>query len=208
ADLMQSAFWHRFTTTAHSPIGLNPKSHGLHILGPDFKGFAENDLRHRDQVGQTPEWLGEGLRRSMLNFLEGRGLKMDVRHWFDHQAPKPRVPSSWVNRLLRNRHRKDDPGVERRLVWLGEAPCCTVSGKHRRITLRGYTSTAAIIRREAETHWLTDLIKKNSPHSKRSTPYQLFREASATYPGSSKEFATFIASPAWAKIRSAGLLLV
>ncbi|MDH5580245.1 MAG: radical SAM protein, partial [Betaproteobacteria bacterium] len=29
ADLMQSAFWHRFTATAHSPIGLNPESNGL-----------------------------------------------------------------------------------------------------------------------------------------------------------------------------------
>ena len=207
-DLMQSAFWHRFTTTAHSPIGLNPKSHGLRILGPAFNGFAENDLRHRDQVGQTPEWLGEGLRRSMLNFLEGRGLDMDVRHWFDHQAPKPRVPSSWVDKLLRNRLGKDDPTLERRLVWLGEAPTCTVSGKRWRIVLRGYTSTAAISLREAETHWLTNLIEKSSPRFKRATSYQLLREASATYPGSTKEFADFIASPAWAKIRSAGLLLV
>jgi tRNA A37 methylthiotransferase MiaB len=208
ADLMQSAFWHRFTTTAHSPIGLNPKSHGLRILGPAFNGFAENDLRHLDQVGQTPEWLGEGLRRSMLNFLEGRGLDMDVRHWFDHRAPKPRVPSSWVNKLLKNRHRKDDSRLERRLLWLGEAPTCTVSGKHPRMTLRGYTSTVVITLKESEAHWLADLIENNSPRLEGPTSYQLFRDASATYPGSPKEFATFIASPAWAKIRSAGLLLV
>jgi len=208
ADLMQSAFWHRFTATAHSPIGLNPKSHGLRILGPEFGGFAENDLQHKDQVGQTPDWLGEGLRRSMLNFLEGRGLTMDVRHWFDHQAPKPQVPSSWVNRLLKNRHRNDDPRLERRLVWLGEEPTCKESGKHRPMILQGYPSATAIALKKAEAQWLTDLIEKNSPRSNRSTPYLLFREASATYPGSSKEFARFIASPGWAKIRSDGLLLV
>jgi radical SAM superfamily enzyme YgiQ (UPF0313 family) len=208
ADLMQSAFWHRFTATAHSPIGLNPKSHGLRILGPEFGGFAENDLQHKDQVGQTPDWLGEGLRRSTLNFLEGRGLTMDVRHWFDHQAPKPQVPSSWVNRLLKHRHRKDDPRLERRLVWLGKEPTCKESGKHRPMIIQGYPPAAAITLKKAEAQWLTDLIEKNSPRSKRSTPYLLFREASATYPGSSKEFARFIASPGWAKIRSAGLLLV
>jgi len=205
---MQSAFWHRFTATAHSPIGLNPKSHGLRILGPEFGGFAENDLQHKDQVGQTPDWLGEGLRRSTLNFLEGRGLTMDVRHWFDHQAPKPQVPSSWVNRLLKNRHRKDDPRLERRLVWLGKEPTCKESGKHRPMIIQGYPPAAAITLKKAEAQWLTDLIERNSPRSKRSTPYLLFREASATYPGSSKEFARFIASPGWAKIRSAGLLLV
>ena len=31
AGVIQSAFWHRFTTTAHSPIGLNPKANGLRI---------------------------------------------------------------------------------------------------------------------------------------------------------------------------------
>ena len=39
ADLIQSAFWHRFTATAHSPIGLKPAAHGLRILGPEFQGF-------------------------------------------------------------------------------------------------------------------------------------------------------------------------
>ncbi|HSB44422.1 MAG TPA: radical SAM protein, partial [Nitrospira sp.] len=89
AGLMQSAFWHRFTATAHSPVGLQPARHGIRILGPAFEGFAENDLTHEDRFGQTPNWLGEGLRRSMLNFLEGRGLTLDVRQWFDCPAPKP-----------------------------------------------------------------------------------------------------------------------
>ena len=60
ADLIQSAFWHRFTATAHSPIGLKPAAHGLRILGPKFQGFAENDLLHQDRCGETPEWLGKG----------------------------------------------------------------------------------------------------------------------------------------------------
>lgn len=91
ADLIQSAFWHRFTATAHSPIGLQPAAHGLRILGPEFQGFAENDLQHEDRRSKTPEWLGEGLRRSMLNYLEGNGLTLDVRQWFDHSVPKPLV---------------------------------------------------------------------------------------------------------------------
>jgi hypothetical protein len=206
--LMQSAFWHRFTATAHSPVGLQPARHGIRILGPAFEGFAENDLSHEDRVGQTPDWLGEGLRRSMLNFLEGRGLTLDVREWFDCPAPKPQVPSTWLKRLLKDRQRKDDLRVERRFVWLGEMPVCTVSGKRRRILLPGQPCAAALSLKETEAQWLTDLIEQSSPRLDRSTPYRLIREAAATFPGSQNELATFMASPAWSKIRSAGLLLV
>ena len=116
SDLIQSAFWHRFTTTAHSPIGLKPAAHGLRILGPEFQGFAENDLLHLDRQGETPEWLGEGLRRSLLNYLERRGLLLDVRQWFDHSVPRPRVSSTWVRHLLKERIATDDAQAERRLL--------------------------------------------------------------------------------------------
>src|SRR6185295_11773376 len=46
AGLIQSAFWHRFVATAHSPIGLQPEAHGIRVTGPRFEGFAENDLVH------------------------------------------------------------------------------------------------------------------------------------------------------------------
>lgn len=206
--LMQSAFWHRFTATAHSPVGLQPALHGIRILGPTFEGFAENDLSHEDRIGQTPDWLGEGLRRSMLNFLEGRGLKLDIRRWFDCPVPKPQVPSTWLKRLLKDRQRKDDLRVERRFVWLGEMPVCTVSGKRRRILLPGEPSAAGLTLKDTEAQWLTDLIERSSPRLDRSAPYQLIRETAETFPGSQKEFATFMASPAWSRIRSAGLLLV
>ena len=47
---LQSAFWHRFVATAHSPVGLDPAAHGVLIAGPRFGGFAENDLKHHDPV--------------------------------------------------------------------------------------------------------------------------------------------------------------
>ncbi len=208
AGLIQSAFWHRFTATAHSPVGLQPARHGIRILGPAFEGFAENDLSHEDRVGQTPDWLGEGLRRSMLNFLEGRGLTLDVRQWFDCPAPKPQVASTWLKRLLKNRDRKDNPRIERRFVWLGNAPAYTCSGKQRRFILPGKTSAPSFALKETEAQWLAALIEESSPRLNRSAPYPLIRQAAATFPGSRKEFATFMASPAWSRIRSAGLLLV
>ena len=61
---------------------------------------------HEDQRGETPEWVGEGLRRSVLNYLEMRGLTLDVRQWFDHPVPRTQVSSTWVPRLLKKRIRE------------------------------------------------------------------------------------------------------
>jgi radical SAM superfamily enzyme YgiQ (UPF0313 family) len=209
ADLMQSGFWHQFATTAHSPIGLNPKANGLRILGPEFSGFAENDLIHRDRVGPTPEWLGEGLRRSMLNFLEGRGLRMDVRQWFDHPAPPPRVSSKWVSRrILKSREIIDDPNAERRLVWLGGMPVSERKGKRTRLHIPGHMKEITVTLPSQHAMWFHDLLERSAPRSTRSTSYPLLRETRNTFPEQSTDFTSFLRSPVWKRVRAAGLLLV
>jgi hypothetical protein len=208
ANLIQSAFWHRFTATAHSPTGLKPAAHGLRILGPEFQGFAENDLLHNDQHGKTPEWLGAGLRRSMLNYLEGRGLTLDVRQWFGHFVPSPQVSSRWVARLLKGRITEDDPKAERRFVWLGGLPVCEPVGRRTRLILPGRTSDHAITLADQQAQWLDDLIHRSTPQKNRSKPYPLLRETKTTFPGTTREFETFLNSTSWKKVRTAGLLLV
>src|SRR5262245_29173553 len=208
AGLIQSAFWHRFTTTAHSPIGLNPTANGIRIVGPEFHGFAENDLMHEDRRAKTPEWLGEGLRRSMLNYLEGSGLKLDVREWFDHSAPRPRVAKTWVRRLLKNRKRDDNPQTERRFVWLGGQSACEAAGRRARLILLGRTSRHVATLTKQQAQWLDDLIRQSTPHNNPSNRYPLLRDIKTTFPGTTDAFETFINTPAWKKIRAAGLLLV
>jgi len=208
AGLIQSAFWHRFTTTAHSPIGLKPAAHGLRILGPEFRGFAENDLRHLDQRGETPEWLGEGLRRSMLNYIEMRGLTLDVRQWFDHSVPRVQVSSLWIRRLLKERTLKDDPQAERRFVWLGGKPVCEPIGRGIRLILPGHTSDQAVTLPSQQAQWLDNLIRQSTSHNNPSRPYPLLRETKTTFPGTAKDFETFLGTTSWEKVRNAGLLLV
>ncbi|MBH0198199.1 MAG: B12-binding domain-containing radical SAM protein [Nitrospira sp.] len=206
ADVIQSAFWHRFTATAHSPIGLKPAAHGLRILGPEFQGFAENDLRHEDRAGETPDWIGEGLRRSMLNFLEGRGFDMDVREWFEQRAPKP--PLQWVTRLLKNRFIADNPRAERRMVWLGGQPVHEPAGKKTRLLLSGPSGDCAIILNHQQARWLEHLIGQCTPQATPSQPYPLLRNAQSSFPGGTTAFNTFIETSSWKKARAAGLLLV
>jgi len=208
ADLIQSAFWHRFTTTAHSPIGLKPASHGLRILGPEFEGFAHNDLRHHDRVGATPEWIGEGLRRSMLNFLEGRGFEMDVRGWFEHSTPKPKVAASWVKRLLKTSPTIDDSKLERRFVWLGETLVLESVGQKIKFALSGLNGRCAITLANKEAKWLENLVRQSTPNNLPSQSYPLLRSIPSTFPSGREGFEHFIKTASWRAIRSSGLLLV
>jgi hypothetical protein len=207
ADLLQSAFWHRFTVTAHSPVGLNPTAHGLRILGPEFRGFAENDLEHHDDGGDTPPWLGEGLRRSLLNYLERRGLDLDVREWFENEVPRPQVPSAWVRRLLKKRTSDDHSDLERCVVWLGGAVACESIGKQSRLMLTGPRENHSVTLPEPQARWLEQLIRAATP-GQASQTYPHMREAHGTFPGEVSDFNTFLNSPSWIKIRDAGLVLV
>ncbi len=207
ADLLQSAFWHRFTVTAHSPIGLNPSAHGLRILGPTFQGFAENDLQHDDRCGETPSWIGEGLRRSLLNYLERRGLDLDVRQWFEYEVPRPQVPSTWLTQLLRHQAIDNQPHAERRFVWLGKEVIHESGKKQSRLVLQGRLKKQTLVLSQPEARWLHQLINDATPQ-RTSQAYPHIREAAGSFPGTEQDFSSFLTTNSWEKIRSTGLVMV
>lgn len=207
ADLLQSAFWHRFTVTAHSPVGLDPVAHGLRILRPEFQGFAENDLLHHDDRGETPTWLGEGLRRSLLNFLERRGLDLDVRQWFDDKVPRPHVAPTWLRGVLKRQRIDDHSNLERRAVWVGGSLACEAIGKKATLTLTGSGRDHIISLQEPEARWLEQLIRNAIPRQAFQT-YPHMREASRSFPGTLSDFNIFLRTSSWKRVRNAGLVLV
>ncbi|HET9844950.1 MAG TPA: radical SAM protein [Nitrospira sp.] len=208
ADLVQSAFWHRFTVTAHSPIGRDPRGNGLRIVGPEFGGFAKNDLVHEDATGPTPEWIGEGLRRSMLNFLESRGLEMDVTKWFDYPTPRPRVPPTWTTRALSKRIPDEEFNAERRCVWIGEQASVECGRGALKLSIEGGNKALIATLPSRQATWLSQLLQEALPRRDRYISYPSWREAKQAFPGRANDFASFVRDPSWRRIRGAGLLLV
>jgi radical SAM superfamily enzyme YgiQ (UPF0313 family) len=104
AGCIQSAYWHRFSTTIHSPIGKDPKAFGIQILPEEGAGqgprFARNDLPFEDPSGVDHDFLGEGLRRALYNYMHGNGLDQDVRGWFTRKVRKPQVDPDLIERAL------------------------------------------------------------------------------------------------------------
>lgn len=88
---IQSAFWHRFSATVHSPIGKDPEKYGITLHPATKILFAENDVPFTDSTGVDHDALGRGLNKALYNFMHGVGLEEDVRFWFEDSVPKARV---------------------------------------------------------------------------------------------------------------------
>jgi hypothetical protein len=108
AGCIQSAYWHRFSATAHSPIGLNPAEYGITLQPPPDIRFAHNDVAFTDPTGTDHDYLGTGLRKALYNYMLGIGLDEDVRAWFEprrhanrmRRVPRTTVPPDLVARSL------------------------------------------------------------------------------------------------------------
>jgi len=99
-NCIQSAFWHLFTTTIHSPIGKNPEAFGIEITGPVFEGFAQNDLYHKDVQGAAHPKYTKGLNAALHNYLNGAGFEKEMQHWFDFPVLETSHPKDLIERFM------------------------------------------------------------------------------------------------------------
>ena len=97
---IQSGFFHRFTCTVHSPVGLNPEEYGVTLKPLPPVSFAKNDVLFTDPTGVDHAALGVGLRKAIYNFMHGIGLDEDVRNWFDFKVPRTTVAKHRIERAL------------------------------------------------------------------------------------------------------------
>ncbi|MBQ8720742.1 MAG: radical SAM protein [Paludibacteraceae bacterium] len=101
--LIQSAFWHRYAMTCHSPSGRNPESVGArHVLlhtedlsltefteftekamaSPALNPFANNEIPF--EVDNEPDWdrFTEGLNVATYNYMRQTGFDVPLKRWF------------------------------------------------------------------------------------------------------------------------------
>ncbi|CAN1529930.1 rSAM_ocin_1, bacteriocin maturation radical SAM protein 1 [Burkholderiaceae bacterium] len=97
---IQSGFFHRFTCTVHSPVGLHPEEYGVILKPLPPVSFAKNDVLFTDPTGVDHAALGVGLRKAIYNFMHGLGLDEDVRNWFDFKVPRTTVAKHRIERAL------------------------------------------------------------------------------------------------------------
>ncbi len=99
-NCIQSAYWHQFTTTVHSPIGKNPAEFGIIVTGPEFEGFAQNDLWHEDPEGADHPQYTKGLNLALHNYLNGTGFDEQLQRWFEFPVVASRHHAGLIDGFL------------------------------------------------------------------------------------------------------------
>jgi hypothetical protein len=125
SGVLQSGFWHRFAMTAHSPVGIEPARFEVARTGPDFGGFADNDLYHDDPAGADHDLYSEGLRKSLFNYMHGMCLDFPLQEWFDHEVPETSISADYIEQCLMDDLSKTIK-QNATVVWLGNIPELTL----------------------------------------------------------------------------------
>ena len=99
-DCIQSGFFHRFTCTVHSPVGLNPAEYGVTLKPLPTTYFAKNDVGFVDPTNVDHAALSVGLRKAIYNYMHGIGLDEDVRTWFPFKVPRSTVSPQYIEHAL------------------------------------------------------------------------------------------------------------
>jgi len=100
AGLIDSAFWHQFALTAHSPVGLNPRTFGISINEPSEISFARNDLEYTDDSDYDPSIYSIGLKSALNAYMAGKSFERPVHSWFSIKAPKATVRKNFIKKLM------------------------------------------------------------------------------------------------------------
>lgn len=81
---IQSAYWHRFALTTHSPIAKEPDRFGIELIRTDNEEpiFAVNEISYGEPVAPDHNKLGEPLRHALYNYMLGLGLNIPAKKWF------------------------------------------------------------------------------------------------------------------------------
>ncbi len=118
--VLQSAFWHLFTMTAHSPIGLDPAAYKVKKQTEELGTFANNDIQHEDPTGANHELFGYGLKKALFNYMHGTCLDFPLHKWFDFKTPNTTIPKDHIQKailepeLISSTHYKT--------IWIGTMP--------------------------------------------------------------------------------------
>lgn len=121
AELINSAFWHRYAMTLHSPMGLNPENYGVKRKTERLNPFANNEIYFSENRGYNINIVGDALRTALANFQAGSLIDRAAHKWFECKAPSTTVePTVVIDQLIKpDNSRIFNPKA--RIVWLGAA---------------------------------------------------------------------------------------
>lgn len=162
--VLQSAFWHLFTMTAHSPIGLDPKKYNVRKQSTAIGPFANNDIQHIDPMGADHETFGFGLRKALLNYMHGTCFDFTHDKWFDFPVPKTKVAPGIIQQAIEEPELNNKPNS--RVLFIGKPPSASLLQKSKKgarwevmsLSFQTLKDTFTISVEPAKGEWLCRLL--------------------------------------------------
>ncbi|MBI9064933.1 MAG: radical SAM protein [Marinilabiliaceae bacterium] len=213
AGVLHSGFWHRFAMTAHSDVGLHPEKYKVQNLTNDKGTFANNDLEHADPSGAMHEMYGDGLRKSLYNFMHGLCFDYQIQDWFDFKVPRTTIPSNCIERSLTS----EEGNVladKNKWIWLGNQPRVRSYTKKKKgktthmmeLTISNKKAELVLKVKEELGQWLCQLLPQLAVSAKEHFTLQQVRaDFEQKKPG---DFNIFINSYTFSQLRDSGLVIL
>jgi len=167
AGILQSAFWHQFTMTAHSPVGLDPAKYKVKKVTEIIGTFANNDIEHIDPTGADHPTFSFGLKKSLLNYMHGACFEYPLQKWFDFKVPKTSIAPDYIaNALSEDAYATVKPTTK--VIWLGTKPAVVNFTKSKKgnhwqmseLTFQNKRGSLNIKVSEQQGIWLVDMLEK------------------------------------------------
>ncbi len=201
--LVQSAYWHLFTVTVHSPVGKNPAKFKIKIPKGQHGTFANNDLQHIDLVADHKKY-GEGLRKALYNYMHDVGFDFHLQEWFHFTVPETTVDESLIENYLNLPDKPDFERLNYRMFFIGNMPALT---KHKRKVQLNFPAKHSLIKIKDEIPVIEavyELIKSlKNFNSIKLIDFSKEFEKNTGYP-----FMLFAQTGNWFKLKEAGLIII
>jgi hypothetical protein len=182
-SVLQSAFWHLFTMTAHSPVGMNPEKFSVKRVSELVGTFANNDLEHIDPTGTDHEQFSFGLKKALFNYMHSNCFDYPLQKWFDFKVPRTTVSPDYIRQAI------EEPefystATNSKIVWLGNPPKTEIVTKSKKgsqwevmsLTFQTQKSTVTLNVDPEKGEWLKNILPRLSVYNPAAMTFQMVRE--------------------------------
>ncbi len=181
--ILQSAFWHQFTMTAHSPVGLEPEKYLVKKAQEVTITFANNDVEHIDETGTHHAEFSFGLKKSLHNFMHQTCLDYPLHKWFDFKVPKTSVDAIYIKNVL-NEVDVNQQKSTAKIIYLGNVPSIQITTKSKKgnqwevanLIFETKKETIEISTTVLQANWLLSILPKLSIENIKQYTFQEVKE--------------------------------
>ena len=208
--ILQSAFWHQFAMTAHSPVGLDPEAFGVTPVKQEIF-FANNDIDFTDRTGIDHGKFSFGLKKSLFNYMHGINFEIPLQEWFDFKIPRTTVHPDYIHDCLLEEDDFKFKGNSK-IIFLTQNVIAENRVKIKKKSTYPYTKITAHLKtnivnvdlEQEQAEWLMQIFKENAIENPKKLTLQQLKES---FEKNLEDFELFWFSKSIQQLKENGVIL-